>query len=57
MIADEIRQQLRYIVEGISFEESPDGCKMVRNLLSESFGTDPTVKREFEGKARRKEEQ
>ncbi len=57
MIADEIRQQLRYIVEGISFEESPDGCKTVRNLLSESFGTDSTVKREFEGKARRKEEQ
>jgi hypothetical protein len=57
MISDEIRQKLQNIVRGDVHEGQEDHCTAIRNLLCRSFGTDPTVKKEFESRSVVKEEQ
>ena len=57
MISDEIRQKLQNIIRGELQQGQGDSCTAIRNLLCESFGTGPTVKSEFEGRAIIKEEQ
>jgi hypothetical protein len=57
MIADEIREKLQNIVRGARLEGQGDHCTKIRNLLVESFGTSPTVKKEFESRAILKEKQ
>ena len=57
MIADEIRKKLQNIVRGTLLEGQEDHCTTIRNLLSESFETGPTVKREFESRSIIKEKQ
>ena len=57
MIADEIRKKLQDIVRGALLEGQEDHCTAIRNLLSQSFGSDPTVKREFESRSIIKEKQ
>jgi hypothetical protein len=57
MIPNEIREKLQNIVDGTRFEGATDCCTKVRNLLIEGFGTDPTVKAEFESRAVIKEKQ
>ncbi len=57
MIADEIREKLQNIVRGARLEGAADRCSTVRNLLIQGFGTDPTVKSEFENRAIIKEKQ
>jgi hypothetical protein len=57
MIADEIRQKLQNIVGGDVLEGQEDHCTAIRNLLCQSFGSDPTVKKEFESRSIVKEEQ
>jgi hypothetical protein len=57
MIDDEIRQKLQNIISGALLEEQKDHCTAIRNLLSKSFGSNPTVKREFESRSIVKEEQ
>jgi len=57
MIADEIRKKLQNIVRGALLEGQEDHCTTIRNLLSESFETGPTVKREFESRSIIKEKQ
>jgi hypothetical protein len=56
MISDEIRQKLQNIVRGDVLEGQEDHCTAIRNLLSKSFGSNPTVKREFESRSIVKEE-
>ncbi len=51
MIADEIREKLQNIVKGARLEGAADRCSAVRDFLIEGFGTDPTVKGEFESRA------
>jgi hypothetical protein len=57
MIDDEIRQKLQNIISGTLLEEQEDHCTAIRNLLNKSFGSNPTVKREFEIRSIVKEEQ
>ena len=57
MIDDEIRQKLQNIISGTLLEEQEDHCTAIRNLLNKSFGSNPTVKREFESRSIVKEEQ
>lgn len=57
MIADEIRKKLQNIITGTLLEGQEDHCTTIRNLLSKSFETGPTVKSEFESRAILKEEQ
>lgn len=57
MISDEIRQKLQNIIRGDVLEGQEDHCTTVRNLLCQSFGSDPTVKKEFESRSILKEEQ
>lgn len=51
MISYEIRQKLQNIVRGNDLEGQEDHCTAVRNLLSQSFGSNPTVKGEFESRS------
>ena len=57
MISHEIRQKFQNIIRGDVLEGHEDHCTAVRNLLSQSFGSNPTVKREFESRSIVKEEQ
>ena len=57
MIADEIRKKLQDIVRGTLLKGQQDHCSTIRNLLCQSFGTNPTVKSEFESRCILKEEQ
>ena len=57
MISDEIRQKLQNIVRGNVLEGQEDHCTTIRNLLCQSFGSDPTIKKEFESRSIIKEEQ
>ena len=57
MVSDEIREKLQDIIRGTLLKGQGDHCTTIRNLLSESFGTDPTVKKEFESRAVLKEKQ
>jgi hypothetical protein len=57
MISDEIRQKLQNIIKGNVLEGQEDHCTAIRNLLIQSFGSNPTVKREFESRSILKEEQ
>jgi serine/threonin/tyrosin kinase-like protein len=57
MISDEIRQKLQNIIRGNVLEGQKDYCTAIRNLLCQSFGSDPTSKKEFESRAIVKEEQ
>ena len=50
MISDEIRTKLQNIVRGASLQGSEDRCSTIRNILIESFGTNPTIKSEFESR-------
>lgn len=57
MIPNEIREKLQDIVRGARLQGAADRCSTIRNFLVESFGTDSTVKREFESRAVVKEKQ
>jgi hypothetical protein len=57
MIADEIQNKLQNIVRGTLFEGEEDSCATIRNLLCESYGSNPTVKSKFESRPIVKEEQ
>lgn len=57
MVSNEIRKKLQNIIRGDVLEGQEDHCTAIRNLLSQSFGSDPTVKREFESRSILKEEQ
>lgn len=57
MISDEIRQKLQNIVRGDVLQGREDYCTAIRNLLCQSFGSNPTVKSEFESRSILKEEQ
>ncbi|AEW00906.1 hypothetical protein Niako_4650 [Niastella koreensis GR20-10] len=57
MISDEIRQKLQNIVRGDVLEGQKDHCTAIRNLLCQSFGSNPTIKKEFESRSIVKEEQ
>src|SRR5689334_9580200 len=57
MIAGEIHEKLQNIIRGELQEGRMDSCTTTRNLLCQSFGTSPTIKSEFAGKAILKEEQ
>jgi hypothetical protein len=57
MIADEIREKLQDIIRGALHEGAADRCSTERDFLIKSFGTDPTVKSEFESRAIIKEKQ
>jgi hypothetical protein len=57
MISDEIRQKLQNIIRGDVLEGQEDHCTAIRNLLCQSFGSNPTIKREFESRSIIKEEQ
>jgi hypothetical protein len=57
MISDEIRHKLQNIIRGELSQGESDSCTAIRNLLCKSFGTGPTVKREFESRAVVKEDQ
>jgi hypothetical protein len=57
MISDEIRQKLQNIVRGDVLKGQEDHCTAIRNLLCQSFGSNPTVKKEFESRSIVKEEQ
>jgi len=57
MISDETRQKLQKIIKGDVLEGQEDHCTAIRNLLCQSFGSDPTVKKEFESRSIVKEEQ
>ncbi|NML20201.1 hypothetical protein HHL16_04920 [Pseudoflavitalea sp. G-6-1-2] len=57
MISDEIRKKLQNVVGGTILEGQADHCTTIRNLLCESFGANPTVKKEFQNRSILKEEQ
>ncbi|RFS24956.1 hypothetical protein DVR12_07145 [Chitinophaga silvatica] len=57
MISNEIRRKLQNIIRGALIEGEEDHCSAIRNLLSQSFGSNPTIKREFESRSILKEEQ
>jgi hypothetical protein len=57
MISDEIRQKLQNIIRGNVLEGQEGHSTTIRNLLRQSFGSNPTVKKEFESRSILKEEQ
>ncbi|HEY4336857.1 MAG TPA: hypothetical protein VGM89_13195 [Puia sp.] len=57
MLSDDTRKRLENIVAGNVLEGTKDNCTAVRNLLCSSFRTSTTVKKDFEGQSRVKEEQ
>ena len=57
MISDGIREKLQNIIRGELHEGQSDACTTIRNLLCKGFGSSPTVKSEFEGRAVIKEKQ
>ncbi|GGH82161.1 hypothetical protein HNQ91_005735 [Filimonas zeae] len=57
MISNEIRRKIQDIVGGAFGEGNEDYCSKIRSLLCQSFGTSPTVKKEFESRAIVKEQQ
>ncbi|MEO6963518.1 MAG: hypothetical protein ABIY90_16215 [Puia sp.] len=57
MIADETREKLQNIVRGALLQGQQDHCTTIRNLLSKSFETGPTIKSEFQSRAIIKEKQ
>src|SRR5690348_5752513 len=57
MISDATRAKLQNIIRGNGFQGPEDSCSKVRNILVESFGTNSTVKEEFESRAIIKEKQ
>lgn len=57
MISNEIRQKLQNIIGGDDVEGREDHCSAIRNLLCKSFGSSPTVKKEFESRSIVKKEQ
>jgi hypothetical protein len=57
MISNEIKEKLQYIIRGVSLQGTTDRCSAVRSLLIGGFGTDPTVKGQFQGRAIVKEKQ
>jgi hypothetical protein len=57
MISDESRKKLQDIVRGAFLEGQRGHCATIRNLLCKSFGTDPTIKSEFESRTILKEKQ
>lgn len=57
MISDEIRQKLQNIVRGEFHQGQSDACTAICDLLCKSFGSGPTVKNQFEGRAVIKERQ
>ena len=57
MFSDDTRIKIKNITEGIIIEGANDNCTTVRNVLSASYPTSTTVKKDFESKAVIKEEQ
>jgi Serine/Threonine/Tyrosine Kinase found in polyvalent proteins len=57
MISNEIKEQLQYIVRGVSLQRPTDRCSTIRSLLVGGFGANPTVKGQFESRAILKERQ
>ncbi len=57
MISDGFQKKLQDIIRGAFLEGQEDHCTAVRNLLCQSFGTDTTIKSEFESRAILKEKQ
>ena len=57
IISDEIREKLQNIIRGTLLKGQGDCCTTIRNLLSESFETGPTVKSKFQSRAIIKEKQ
>lgn len=57
MISYEQQSKLQDIVRGAILEGQKDSCTTVRNLLCQSFGSDPTIKTEFQSRSVIKEEQ
>ena len=57
MIPDDTRKKIENITAGIIIEGISDSCTTIRNLLSASFATSTTVKKDFEGKSVIKEDQ
>jgi hypothetical protein len=57
MLSDDTRKRLENIVAGNVLEGTKDNCTAARNLLCRSFRTSTTVKKDFEGQSRIKEEQ
>jgi hypothetical protein len=57
MISNEIREKLQIVVRGELHQGQGDTCTAIRDLLCESFGTDPTIKSEIEGRTVIKEKQ
>jgi hypothetical protein len=57
MMDDGIKTKLQDIINGTCQKGGTDSCATTRNYLIESFGTGPTVKREFESKSIIKKEE
>jgi hypothetical protein len=57
MLPDAVKEKLQNIIRGELEEGQADSCSTIRNLLCRSFGTGPTIKREFESRAIIKEKQ
>ncbi|MDO6432772.1 hypothetical protein Q4E93_19350 [Flavitalea sp. BT771] len=56
-IDDDTRKRLTDIVKGTVLKGKENNCTAARNLLCASFRTSTTVKKDFEGQSRVKEEQ
>lgn len=57
MFDNETRRKIQNIISGISIEGQSDNCTAARNFLCAGFTTSTTVKKEFEYRAKIKEEQ
>lgn len=57
MISDELQKKLQDITRGVILEREADDCTTIRNLLCQSFGSNTTIKSEFESRAIVKEKQ
>lgn len=57
MFDNETRRKIQNIISGISIEGESNNCTTARNFLCASFTTSTTVKKEFEHRAKIKEEQ
>lgn len=57
MINDESQKQLQDIIRGAIVKGQEDHCTTVGNLICQSFGTNPTIKKEFESRKILKEKQ
>lgn len=55
--SDESQKKLQDIVRGALLEGLGDHCTAIRNLLCQSFGTDRTIKNQFESTTVLKEKQ